>query len=261
MPRVRSSSRVTSRGWSKRPRPISLLALLGFVLGVAALLAAAFSGLGAQWGWWHFRAGFQILRWAAYGGIAAVVISLLGAAHAWPTFGRRGFSLALIGMVLGAVTVGVPWYWQRTARSVPPIHDITTDTQNPPQFSAILPLRADAPNPPEYAGGEVAARQREAYPDIQPLRLAESPETAFARALNAARSLGWEVVDADAEAGRIEATDRTFWFGFADDVVIRVTPAGEGARVDVRSKSRVGGSDVGANARRIRRFMTRLQEL
>jgi uncharacterized protein (DUF1499 family) len=143
---------------------------------------------------------------------------------------------------------------------VPPIHDITTDTQDPPQFSAILPLRADAPNPPEYEGGEVAAQQREAYPDIQPLRLALDPDVAYTRALNAARSLRWEIVAADPEARRIEATDRTFFFGFADDVVIRVTPAGEGARIDVRSKSRVGRSDVGANARRIRRFLQRVQE-
>jgi uncharacterized protein (DUF1499 family) len=261
MPLFRSRTRVTARKWGRRPKPLSLLALIGFLLAVAALVAAALSGFGSQWGWWHFRTGFRILRWAAYAGIAGAVISLLGAIHAWPTLGRRGLTLALIGLAAGVVTVAIPWYWQRTARSVPPIHDITTDTQNPPQFSAVLPLRADAPNPPEYEGGEVAAQQREAYPDVQPLRLAVAPETAYARALNAARSLRWEIVAADAETGIIEATVRTFWFGFADDVVIRVTEAGEGARIDVRSKSRVGRGDVGANARRIRRFLARVQEI
>lgn len=260
MPKIRSRSRVTNHGWSRRPRPFSPLALVGFALGVLALLAALLTGPGSQWGWWGFGTGFRILRWAAYGGIAAMLISFAGAMHALPRFGRRGLALALVGVVAGAVTFAVPWYWQGVARSVPPIHDITTDTENPPEFSAVLPLRADARNPPEYAGPEVAARQREAYPEIQPLRLAVSPEAAYTRALNAARSLRWEIVAADAEAGRIEATDRTFWFGFADDVVIRITPAAEGgSRVDVRSKSRVGGSDVGANARRIRRFLDRME--
>jgi uncharacterized protein (DUF1499 family) len=259
MPRRRSH--VTSRGWSRRSNPFSLLALLGFVLGVLALGALALAGLGSQWGWWHFRTGFQILRWAAYGGIAAALLSLLGAIHARPGGSRRGFVLALIGLLTGAAATVVPWQWQRTARSVPPIHDITTDTENPPEFSAILPLRADSPNPPEYAGPEVAARQQEAYPDIRPLRLPVSPDIAFARSLNAARSLGWEIVASDAEEGRIEASDRTMWFGFVDDVVIRITPLDDGSQIDIRSKSRIGGSDVGANARRIRRFLDRVQVL
>jgi uncharacterized protein (DUF1499 family) len=189
------------------------------------------------------------------------VVSLAGVIHARPQIGRRGLTLAALGLVGGLLAFGIPWQWQRTARSVPPIHDITTDTQNPPEFQAMLPLRADAPNPPEYPGEEVAAQQRAAYPDIQPLRLTDSPSLAYARALAAVNSLGWEVVAAEPQEGRIEATDRTMWFGFADDVVIRITPVADGSRIDVRSKSRVGGSDVGANARRIRRFLQRVQEV
>jgi uncharacterized protein (DUF1499 family) len=253
-------SRVTNRGWARRPQSLSPLALLGFAVAVSSLVALALAGLGSRWGWWHFGTGFQILRWGAYGGIAAVLLSLAGVIHGRPGAARRGFTLALLGVVGGVIAVGVPWQWRRVAQSVPPIHDITTDTRNPPEFSAVLPLRADAPNPTEYAGAEIAALQAAAYPDIQPMRLDVSPDIAFARSLAAARSLGWEIVEADPDALRLEATDRTYWFGFADDVVVRITPVADGSRIDVRSLSRVGGSDVGTNARRIRRFLERVRQ-
>jgi uncharacterized protein (DUF1499 family) len=251
--------RVTRKGWAQRPAPLSWPALLAFVLAILCLLALALSGPGVQWGWWHFRFGFSLLRWAAYGGIAAALLALFGLVHARPATGRRGLTLAGLALLIGLTVAIVPWLWQRHARTVPPIHDITTDTQNPPQFSAILPLRADAPNPPEYQGEEVAAQQRAAYPDIRPLRVDSPPIIAMQRAQRAAESLRWEIVDVDEEAGRIEAIDRTFWFGFVDDVVIRVTELEQGSRIDIRSKSRVGRSDVGANARRIRRFLDRME--
>jgi uncharacterized protein (DUF1499 family) len=220
----------------------------------------ALAGLGSQWGWWHFGTGFRILRWSAYGGVAAVLVAIAGLVHARPGGRRRGFTLSVIALVSGVIAFGILWQWQRIARGVPPIHDITTDTQNPPEFVAIRPLRADAPNPVEYAGAEVARLQREAYPHIQPRRVEAAPEVAFSRAVQAARSLRWEIVSADTANLLVEATDRTFWFGFEDDVVIRITPAAGGAsRVDVRSKSRVGGGDAGTNARRITRFFERLE--
>jgi uncharacterized protein (DUF1499 family) len=147
-----------------------------------------------------------------------------------------------------------------SGRGTPPIHDITTDTQDPPAFVAILPLRAGAANPPEYGGSSVAEQQRRAYADIQPVMISATPAQAFQRALSAATKLGWSVVARDESAGRIEAVDTTFWFGFKDDVVIRVRGATEGSRVDIRSKSRVGVGDVGTNARRIRAFMAALRE-
>jgi hypothetical protein len=156
------------------------------------------------------------------------------------------------------VAAGVPWYWQRRAREVPPIHDISTDTADPPEFVAILPLRADAPNPAEYGGPAIAAAQQQAYPDLQPLALPRPPEAVFGRAVEAARRAGWEIVASDSAAGRIEATATTGWFGFKDDVVVRIRPANEGSRVDVRSVSRVGRSDVGTNARRIRAYLVDL---
>ena len=129
--------------------------------------------------------------------------------------------------------------------------------EDPPAFVAVLPLRADAPNPPDY-DPEIASEQREAYPDLGPIILNDPPAATFERALGAVEALGWELVADDAAAGRIEATDTTFWYGFKDDVVVRIRPDGSGSRVDVRSKSRVGRGDVGANAARIRTFRERL---
>jgi uncharacterized protein (DUF1499 family) len=242
-----------------RPRPLSRLALAAAALAMAVALAAALAGLGSRWDLWHFRTGFTMLRWAVYAGIAVGVLSLIAIARARPGGPRRGFAFAFFAFVLMLFVVVVPWQQRRSSRGVPPIHDISTDTENPPPFVAIAPLRADAPNPVEYAGPEAASRQRQAYPEIQPVVVGLPPDTAFVRALAAARAKRWEIVEANAAEGRIEATDRTFWFGFYDDVVIRITPSGTGSIVDVRSKSRVGRGDMGTNARRIRGYLRELQ--
>jgi uncharacterized protein (DUF1499 family) len=157
--------------------------------------------------------------------------------------------------VVGLIVAWIPWSWKARAESVPPIHDITTDLADPPAFEAILPLRRDAPNPSEYGGDSIATQQRAGYPDLGPLTLDAPPDAAFLRALEAARDMGWEIVESDPQRGRIEATATTLWFGFQDDVVVRVRPAPEGSRVDVRSVSRVGRSDVGTNASRIREYL------
>jgi uncharacterized protein (DUF1499 family) len=216
------------------------------------------AGLGSRWGWWHFRTGFQILTWAAYGGLAAAGISFTGIVMALVRAPRRGLLAALIGLVLGLVVAGIPWQLKLTAQQVPPIHDITTDTENPPEFVAVVPLRRNAPNPTDYGGAGLAAQQRAAYADLKPVFLKVSPEQAFVNALAVARDMGWEIVDAQASEGRIEATDTTFWFGFKDDVVVRIKAADQGSRIDVRSVSRVGKSDVGTNAKRIRAYLERL---
>lgn len=137
------------------------------------------------------------------------------------------------------------------------IHDISTDTQDPPAFRAALARRKAGHNSVVYGGKALAAAQKAAYPDIIP-QIIESPEEqAFERALQAAREMGWEIVAADAAKGFIEATASTS-LGFRDDVVIRVRPEAGLSRVDVRSASRVGKSDLGANARCIRAYFRRL---
>jgi uncharacterized protein (DUF1499 family) len=236
----------------------SLIRVGGLALALLCAAAAVLAGLGSRWGWWHFRTGFQILTWAAYGGLAAAAVSFAGIVMALARAPRRGLISASLGLALGLVVVGIPWQLKLTAQRVPPIHDITTDTENPPAFVAVVPLRKDAPNPADYGGPEIAAQQQAAYPDLKPLLLNVSPEQAFGKALAAARVMGWEIVEANARDGRIEATDTTFWFGFKDDVVVRIRAGDQGTRIDVRSVSRVGKSDVGTNAKRIRAYIARL---
>jgi uncharacterized protein (DUF1499 family) len=170
---------------------------------------------------------------------------------------RRGILLAAISLLAGVVVLGMLGRF-RLGSPKPPIHDITTDTQEPPEYVAVLPLRVTVPNTTEYGGEKIASQQRAAYPDLQPLVLNVPPHEAFDRAHATVREMGWELVAADATAGRIEATDTTFWFGFKDDVVIRVRPADGGSRVDVRSLSRVGVGDAGTNAKRIRAYLDAL---
>lgn len=233
--------------------------LIGIVLALIAAAGAVSAGLGYRFEIWSLGAAFMLLRWSAYGGISAAVLSLICAVWILRQRSYGGLFLSLAGLVLGVVVAAVPYNQLRTARSVPPIHDISTDLEQPPPFVEILALRAGAPNPSAYGGESVARQQREAYPDLGPALLNVAPAEAFNRSLAAARALGWEIVAAVPSEGRIEATDRTFWFGFMDDVVIRVRATDNGSRIDVRSVSRVGRSDVGTNARRVRRFLQRVE--
>ena len=249
------------------------LRLIAIAVSVLAALLFACSGPGTRLGLWGFGTGLTMLKWGAYVGIlgaALAIIALTAAAFAARARAgegrddaarseeRRSLMPLVVALLLAGVAVFVPWRGLQRARAVPPIHDITTDTQDPPAFVAVLPLRAGARNSAVYGGDSVAALQRKGYPDLGPLHVAVPQATAYARALAEARAMKWEVVAADSVAGRIEATATTPWFGFKDDVVIRLRPDGAGTRVDVRSVSRVGGSDVGANAARIRAYLARL---
>ncbi len=233
--------------------------LIGFILAVASGLAALLAGFGTHWGWWNFPVGFGILKWGAFGGLLSAVLCFTGALATLRHGARNGLLLGILGFVIGLVVAGIPGSQLMAARRLPMIYDITTDTHDPPKFAAVLPLRKNAPNPPEYGGPEVAAQQLKAYPDIRPVVLNISPDRAFDKALGAARAMGWQIVDSDKRQGRIEAAATTFWFGFTDDVVIRITRVGSGSRIDVRSESRVGKSDIGANAKRIRTFLKKMQ--
>lgn len=243
-----------------RPAGAIFAARLGFALAILSIVLAVGAGFGTRAGFWDFRTGFTLLKWGAYGAIGAAAVSfiaLVGLRRRRP-FGA--FALAALGLFLGLIILSIPLQWMRTAKRVPPIHDITTDTENPPPFVKVLGRRKDAANPAEYGGPELAAQQKAGYPDLGPLTVSLPPDQAFNHALAAAAEMGWELVDASLTDGRIEATDTTFWFGFKDDIVIRITPASGGSRIDVRSVSRVGKSDVGTNARRIQAFLARLKE-
>ena len=165
--------------------------------------------------------------------------------------------MALIG---GGLIAYVPWHYDQIRQTVPPIHDITTDPDNPPAFVAVEPLRqGEGINSVAYEGAKVAEQQRQAYPDVVPLTVGLAPDVAFARALDTAQRMGWTIVASDKPAGRIEASQRSRWMGFTDDIIVRVTPASSGSRIDLRSSSRYGRSDFGVNAARIRDYLTALR--
>ncbi|RII25917.1 MAG: DUF1499 domain-containing protein [Geobacter sp.] len=236
-----------------------ILPIAAVVLALIASMTLVAAGFGTRLGFWQFRTGFAILKYGAYGGLLSTMLALVAMIVAFRGKHLPGFVLSLIAMAIGITVFGLPFSWQSTAKKMPRIHDITTDIVNPPLFVAILPLRANATNPAEYGGPEIAAKQLAAYPDVKTLVLNVTSDRAFAQALDAAHRLGWRIVAAIPAEGRIEATDTTFWFGFTDDVVVRITPVGSRSLVDVRSVSRVGISDVGTNARRIRVFLKKLE--
>jgi hypothetical protein len=228
------------------------------ILAILSALVLAVAGFGTRAELWHFRTGFTLLRVGAWLGLAAAAFAVITIVRTRPD-GKR-IALAAGALAVGLAVAYIPWNQRRLAMTVPAIHDITTDTDDPPLFVAILPRRASAMNPPEYLGGETAAKQREAYPDVLPLIVDEPIAVVFAEAVERVKDRGWDLVAADREAGRIEATATTFWFGFKDDVVLRLRAEGPSrTRVDMRSKSRVGKSDVGTNARRIREFLKELR--
>jgi uncharacterized protein (DUF1499 family) len=201
---------------------------------------------------------FGLLRWAAYIGVTGMAVALAAAALAYARRSRARLLLAALAFIGGLAAFAIPFQLQRNARSLPPIHDVTTDLENPPTFAAVVPLRAGAANTLDRSP-QLAEQQRAAYPDLAPITVPTPIGQTFDRALAAAQRAGWEIVTADKGSGRIEATDTTRWFGFKDDVVVRLTPWGAGTRVDVRSVSRIGRGDIGTNARRVRKYLQMLQ--
>ncbi len=232
---------------------------MGLFISGACALAAAASGLGHRWGFWHFSTGFQIFKSASVIALISVAVSMAGGLFALRDASRLRTVCAALGIALGFTVAGFLYSHMQIARRVPKIHDITTDTRNPPAFQVVLALRKGAKNPPGYEGTRIARLQIKAYPDIKPVTFRDSKEEVFKRALDAARAMGWHVVSSKPTEGHIEAYDTTFWYSFIDDIAIRITSNSGMTRLDIRSKSRVGVGDIGANARRIRGFFEKLK--
>lgn len=235
------------------------LRFAALLTALAAVSMVVLAGPGTKYGWWPFQVGFTLLQWGVYVGFVAAalaILALLALVH--PRWRVRPW-VPLVSLVLAMLAIAPPILLRQQARSVPPIHDITTDAYDPPTFVALVSQRKDAPNGVDYGGPQIAAQQQKGYPDIKPVVLKDSPQDALQKAIDAARSLGWQVVSTDAPSGRVEATDTTGWFGFKDDIVIRVRPdPSGGSRIDLRSVSRVGHSDLGTNAARVRKFISKV---
>jgi len=229
--------------------------ILALISGATALigLLGAYSGLLAPLvGFMLFVAGTLL------GGVATLIVSVVGLVQTRGDRDLEGRRKALVGSAVGVVLLLVVFGAASTGGDAPPINDITTDLENPPDF-------APAQLVPAYAGRDMSYPEefvplvRAGYPDLAPIELAVPPAEAFERALAAAEALGWEVVASDPDRTRFDARQETALFRFVDDVTVRIVAEGPGSRIDVRSKSRDGRSDLGANAARIRAFAEQLR--
>ena len=241
---------------------------LAVVLAVFTPVFFAVSALGARFGMWDWRFAFGTLV-RGYGTkllFATLIVAGIALLLSVLLKPRKGWLVSVLALAVPLAGMGYGKSVSKKAGSLPFIHDITTDTQDVPTFTqVIIGQRGDKSNTLDYAGKKerstgklVSELQTGAYPDIQTLVLSDAPAAAFNRALATAKSMRWTIASQSPQTGIIEATAVTMWFGFKDDVVIRVRSAGNGSKVDVRSISRVGGSDIGANADRIRKFSKKL---
>lgn len=251
--------------WARRLTWIALVLSIGGV--IAALIAALGSGNGA----WHFRTGFTVLRYAFFtaiaGGLLALVALVLSQRAKVPGLRTRNvlaFAVALVFVIFLGQQIYI-------ARTVPAIHDVATDLENLPEFRALSVREDNLENVPGEDRPELAnlsaderwkALHREAYGDLKPMRVSWTVPETIAKAQALADKRGWDIAYVDPARGRLEATDTTRFFRFKDDVVIRARkdPEGKGTIVDMRSISRVGGSDVGVNAKRVREFLKDLRQ-
>jgi len=177
---------------------------LALSLAGTAVVLLALGPLGWRAGWWHYRFGLlTLMPWAAYFGVAALVVSAVTISLGRSRVGARGIVVAVGAFAVGALIAYVPWHYNAMRQTVPPVNDITTDSENPPTYAAVMSLRAaEGANPVTYQGPKFADQQKRAYPDIAPMILELPPAAAFARALAAAQQMGWTIVAADQAGSR-----------------------------------------------------------
>ncbi len=190
------------------------------------------------------------------GAATAILLSVLGFAQIWNK-GIKGTGIALSALIVSLIIFAVPAYHLPNLIRLPAINDITTDLLTPPQYSAIATLRDPQANSLDYPGSSFIAAQASAYPDISTLMLERSNQDSYELIHGVIRDLGWEIVGerqpgSKNQTGYIEAIDQSLLLGFRDDIVVRVRGDANFTRIDMRSASRYGSHDLGANANRIR---------
>jgi hypothetical protein len=259
---VKAATAGKGRDWAR------LITRAALVLGIGPVLVALIAALGAGHELWHFRIGFTVLRYAFFAAVAGAVLGLVGLFMA-----RRPPSL-MLGNLLALVTaLGFVLFvgnLVRTAKSVPAIHDITTNLDQVPQFTKLKVREDNLESIPDEKKPELKAMDPESrwkavhrlhYGDIHTIEVAAPVSETMRRVAGLARDRGWSVAVLDAAGGRMEATETSTFFRFKDDIVVLARPApGGGSLVDMRSISRVGSSDVGVNAKRVRAFLKDLRQ-
>lgn len=255
----------------------SNIARFALFLGLLLPVYFASAALGSRFGVfdWRFGLGTLIVTWGPRVIIGVLVLAVLALIAVVARAPRTGWRSALVAVLLPVAALGYMTWVRGQAKAVPQIHDVSTRPLDPPLFSpelmaartpdsnAVVSLTVPMSSLERYQGpqfatmadktlGEIAA---EAYPGVQPLTTSATPAAAWAAARAEVQAQGWTIVSENAAAGTLDATATTFWFGFKDDVAVRVRPEGEGSVIDVRSTSRVGLSDLGANAARIEAYL------
>lgn len=226
------------------------LGLFAVFLGLASIVLLAASVWGFRAGGWPWPRAYDLAGWGAWAAGAGVLAALAGLA-VWLRRRQRGFAAVLLGLVLSLPVAGLGVAFELAARTTPPINDISTDVEDPPVFwFTVIPTDYPAAN------GEL---QLAAYPKVQPIDLPLSFEEAFAAALALIEDRGWEVLSADPAESQIEAIATSSLFGFEDEVAVRIAETDNGTRIDMRSRSRLGQIDRGANARRIESYLADLE--
>lgn len=263
-------------------RILSRAALIVSLLLPVYFAAAA---LGVKFGLWDWRLGLGtlIVTWGPRLLIAALILAAVALIAALIRSPRIGVGAAIAALLIPAVGLGYMQYVRSRTAAIPPIHDVATNVEDPPVFSQALMREREASgaNPIQalntplasieaYQGPRFADRHarsvgdlgREAYPDLRPVTVSAAPQRLFAVLREEANERGWTVVTDDPAAGAFEATAQTFWFGFKDDVAVRVrsTATPGQLQIDARSASRVGLSDMGANAARLRDYLADVSE-
>lgn len=221
---------------------------LGFFLSLAAFFTGVIAVLGYRQEWWKQVEAFSYFGWATYIAIAAIILLTIGIIR------RKMIALSIFGILISLPIILGTFVFNYSAKIYPPINDITTDIKNPPSLW-------DMPNPMEYPGEKFAKQQLKSYPDIKTLTIHKPYKTVFDKALQIIQNTPrWKIISKDSDEGQIEAVASSLIFGFKDEVSIRIKRAKNGTTIDMRSRSRIGRIDRGANARRIRAFFKELKK-
>jgi uncharacterized protein (DUF1499 family) len=245
--------------------PVSQAAIWSRRLAVFALPVAAIAVVLARFQIVEARAAIAVLGGAIAVALGAVLLFAAACAVIWRT-GCRGLKEALGGLALASVTLGYPAYLAFQAVRLPVLADISTDTVDPPHFSlSAAAMKARAFNTAAGPTEKRREKQRNAYPDVEPIVVDLEPDEAFQLVLKTAAGRGWRLVDQRAASRRsgmahADFVARTPVMGFAEDVTVRLRPLAGQTRIDLRSASRFGRHDFGGNARRIEQFAEDLQE-
>lgn len=245
--------------------PVSALASWARRLAVFSLVATVVSVIIVRFGFLDFKPALVTFFGAIAGAGLSILVGLAAFAAIWQN-GSRGMGRIFLAFLIDAAILAYPAYLALRYRTLPAIHDITTDPIDPPRFEALARLRnGDGANSAVYAGLYSAEQQRLAYPDIEPVSVDVPVQQAYEMSLRLVNRHKWLVIDERApqppqRIGRIEAVARTPVMGFREDIAIRILPDGDGSRVDLRSSSRYFEHDLGSNAARITKFSEELND-